>query len=83
MSSGNSELVSAAKNVGMQKKSVGCSVVTMSATSCGVGGRVGSKMVVAPAANGNVSELPRPYAWNTGPTEKHRSSAVIPSTCVA
>ncbi len=44
----------------MQKNSVGFSVVTMSATSRGVGGRVGSKIVDAPAAKGKVSELPSP-----------------------
>ena len=44
----------------MQNSSVGRSVVTTSPTSAGVGGRVGSTIAVAPAANGKVSELPSP-----------------------
>ena len=48
------------------------------ATSAGVGGRVGSRIACAPAASGKVSELPKPYAWNIGATERCRSLGLRP-----
>jgi hypothetical protein len=44
----------------MQKNNVGRMTRTIDPTSAGVGGLVGSTIAVAPAANGNVSELPSP-----------------------
>ena len=42
-----------------------------------VGGIVGSRMATAPTDIGKLSELPKPYAWNIGPTEKKRSSGAM------
>ena len=41
----------------------------------GVGGS-GLRIAVAPAPNGNVSELPRPNAKNSLATDRKRSSSV-------
>ena len=58
-SAGASVSSSAATKPGLAKNSVGRSVSTSSTIPAGVG-RSGQRIAVAPTANGNVSELPRP-----------------------
>src|SRR4051812_21225189 len=81
-SAGTGVSSTAATNPGAAKNSVGCSAATSAHMLPGVG-RCGSRIVVAPAPKGNVSELPSPYAKNNLATDKNRSSGPTFNTSVA
>src|SRR5215475_2661615 len=59
--------------VGTPKNTVGRNCLMTPNTAAG-SGRPGNRTLEAPAANGNVSELPKPYAKKIFGTEKQMSS---------
>src|SRR3954447_26654148 len=69
----------AAQKPGLEKNSVGASASISFSTAAG-DGDAGFRIAVAPAARGNVSELPSPYAKNSLATERKRSFSLTRNT---
>ena len=69
---------SCANSVGTPQKIVGACVAQPRASRPRASAAPRISTAVAPTENGNVSELPRPYAKNSFAAENTTSSAVIP-----